>query len=323
MKGFIVSFFVYAIFIEAGITSTVNPTPSPTLEFECDSKGKITNISANGWSLEEFLVLDKDKLCQLNDSSCVQDKSEIHVIHVKTIKREQTLIIGGKDAHFYELKCKPGDFVGKASANINIAQYDYNLLFDKSWVFRSGASYTPKVHTFGPNSTAIALTIEKKEGGGQLNVAVKLGEHLSLKFKGPVGYIVDPLQCIAYAGAVKSSSQELWSNTTCSSKNPAILENFWTKDHSANNIISITMYAFRFPDSKKVLIECSAHFCPESDTSCNTKCWKRDNNTIGRRRRNAFENSDGKGHFMKKVSTFFTVSDDSETSNRSSGTLNM
>lgn len=51
------------------------------------------------------------------------------MIHVKSIKDQQTLIIGGKDAHFYEMKCKPGGFVGKASDDINITKYDYNHAF--------------------------------------------------------------------------------------------------------------------------------------------------------------------------------------------------
>lgn len=53
------------------------------------------------------------------------------MIHVKSIKDQQTLIIGGKDAHFYEMKCKPqaGGFVGTASVDINITKYDYNNAF--------------------------------------------------------------------------------------------------------------------------------------------------------------------------------------------------
>ncbi|XP_076106075.1 uncharacterized protein LOC143074565 [Mytilus galloprovincialis] len=304
MKGFIIPLFAYAIFIEAVIAA--DPTQSPTLHFNCSTNGAITNISANGVPLGEFLVLGEDKFCKLDDSSCVKDKSELHVIHVKSIKDQQTLIIGGKDAHFYEMKCKPGGFLGKASVDINITN--------------AGATYTPNEHTFSPINTAISLTIEKKEGSGPLKEPVKLGELLLLKFRGPDGYIVDPLKCTAYAGAVISStSQELWSSDTCSSKNTAYLENMWKKDDSETNLISIKMYAFRFPNSNRVLIECSAHFCPELDSTCQTQCWHKNSTTIGRSRRDTFQNSNNKAHYMKRVSTFFTVVDDSVRSNRSSG----
>lgn len=307
MKGFIVLCFVYAICIVAGITgiTTQTTTPSPTLEFNCDSEGKITKITAKGWSLEEFIVLGENQFCNLTTTSCVKDKSELRIIHVKKIK-EHEFIIGGKDAHFYEMRCKPGGFVGKASANINITD--------------SGPTYTPNEHTYAPKSKSISLTVEKKGSGGQLKVPFHLGEQLTLTFTGPDGYVVDPVKCTAYAGAVGSeTSQELWSNATCSSKDTAFLENYWTKDESHNNVISITMYAFRFPDSNTVSIECSAHFCPKLDSTCKKQCWMKNNNTIGRRRRDTVQNSGGKDHYMKKVSTFFTVVDDSITSNRCSG----
>ncbi|VDH98604.1 Hypothetical predicted protein [Mytilus galloprovincialis] len=278
----------------------------------CDNEGNITGLSSGNLQLGDFVFLDGNHICRLNESSCIKGKSELRVIHVKPINEQlPSIIIGGKGAQFYDLKCSPMQFDGRATASMQIAP--------------SPATYIPNEHTYAPNSTAIALTIEK-EGGDHNTEAVKLGEKLTLKFIGPAGYIVDPFNCTAFPYMVKSStSRELWSNNTCHSLDTAILDNSWAKDGSKHNIISITLYAFRFPESTKVEIECSAHFCPESDTTYQSKCWKRVNNTIGRRRRDAVENSHfkAKDHYIKSVSTFFTVVDDSGTSNRSSGILKM
>lgn len=65
--------------------------------------------------------------------------------------------------------------------------------------------------------------------------------------------------------------EHLFCSKDCSSLDTAILDKSWEKDKVKQNIISIKMYAFRFPESTKVEIECTAHFCPESDTKCEKK----------------------------------------------------
>ncbi|XP_071179633.1 uncharacterized protein [Mytilus edulis] len=304
MNCFIVSLLFY---ITCTIPVIASNSPE-TLEFTCSNDGNIKNITAS--KLSEFVVLDGYNSCLLNNPSCGKDKSELHVVHVKTFNKQRaSIIIGGKDAQFYDLKCKPKEFVGRATANFKIAP--------------SSAIFITEAHTFSPNETAIDLTVEKGTGG-HVTDPVNLGETLSLKFKGPVGYIVDPINCTAYPGLEQSStSRDLWSNKNCSSLDTAILDKSWKSDGVKHNIISITMYAFRFSESTNVEIECTAHFCPESDTKCPKKCWKSNSDTIGRRRRGAIMNSHGKNHYMKKVSTFFTVVDDSGTSNRSSETPSM
>ncbi|CAC5361771.1 unnamed protein product [Mytilus coruscus] len=253
----------------------------------CDKNGKIESI--NGLPENELISID-NPYCHIDNNTC-KWKNTLSRIHLMHVAHETNLdIAGGKNPKFYVLECKFGDFFGEAK-----------VIFNE--ITQSSIPYNSEINTIIPPKSQISLKIKQNE---QELSEVTIGDMLSLTFTGPGGYRIDPINCTAHPETPQNQKQLLlWSNDDCKSKDTAILEEQWTRKKNINNTIEITMYAFRFVQSKKVAIECFAHFCPQNDLTCTTKCQ----NSIvsNRKRRNVHQKYNTNHRYVESVSTTFTV----------------
>ncbi|CAC5370279.1 unnamed protein product [Mytilus coruscus] len=281
------NYHLYFTTIVETATSPATPTsPPPLLEFSC-LNGQVQNIS--GLSIKEkALVIDfgNGTMCHISEGTCNWENmyKKVHVIYDE--KETNAKVVAGHP-HYYELECKSGGYVARATA--------VPLLI--------GSTKPSYIHEELTPSNRSGIDIKIFKGGKDLSTAVEIGELLSLKINGPVNTKIFPIKCNATG---MNTEYLLWENSSCSSNDKAIMRDKWTLN---NETISIDMYAFRFVDSNSVTIECSAYICPSSDSACinavNT-CQK----PAGRRRRSSNIDSHPVHEYKEETSSVsFTVAD--------------
>lgn len=275
------------------------------LSFAC-ANGFITDIL--GVDKANVVVLDESQYCHFNKSGCRwQNRKTLNVLYVPG---EKTLnIAGGKNAQFYNLECKTaGQFVASVSKGINIATVDPTK------------QYTTAIVTPNLPIDKISLSINDKDGKEAKRVTI--GEQLFLNITGPENYKVEPLNCTANIDTSGMVDYTLWENDGCSSADTAIIDGTWTEDSQHSNTISVKMYGFRFVTSHKVVVTCTAHFCPKDDNECyKTSCVNNNAAGSGRKRRNAYDADPrfDEGYTEESFSTTFTVIDSRVDSSACSG----
>lgn len=277
--------------------STILPPTStattPTLTFECDSKGHINSIT--GIDNKKLVWENGGNYCHLSDIGCHwQNQNNLRIFYDDN--EIESKIIAARHVHFYELYCN--------------TTYDISLTAMKFQIESKAFSTTP---TYIPLATYISSTITLSilKEGALLTKPVFIGEQLLLQFTGPENYTIDPTKCTAFDGTQNSVGYILWERTNCSSKDKAIMDDKWTQN---KNVTSIPLYAFKFVGSDSVTIECSAHVCLKPD--CNLTCGQGN----GRRRRGTNIES----RFMPKLNeesarASFTIRHLDNNSNNSAG----
>ncbi|XP_071177727.1 uncharacterized protein [Mytilus edulis] len=238
------------------LPSTVTPIIVPTtktlfLEFKCAANGVITEIS--GVDKGEVVLLNGSKYCHLNEPNCDwKNKSKLNVLHVKG--ENSSNIAGGKNAHFYQLECKTaGAFVATANTSMQMA-------------IPAPTDFSQEIKKPTEPSKTIRLVITDIKGTPA--TTVHIGDPLLLKITGPAGYTIEPISCNASSSV--DTDYVMWTNDSCSSKDTAVIENAWKYNKTIPNIVSISMYGFRFVKSNTVVITCSALFCPKG-MQCSSK----------------------------------------------------
>ncbi|XP_076107618.1 uncharacterized protein LOC143075919 [Mytilus galloprovincialis] len=264
-------------------------TRTLSLEFKCAANGVITDIS--GVDKGEVVLLNGSNYCHLNEPHCDwKNKTKLNVLRVKG--ENSSNIAGGKNAQFYHLECKSaGAFVASANTSMQIkvpAPTDFNQEIKKPTE---------------PTKT-IRLVINDKKGSPA--TSVHIGDPLLLKITGPAGYTIEPISCAASSSLDKD--YVLWTNKSCSSKDTAVIEDDWKHNTTIPNMVSISMYGFRFVKSNTVVVTCSALFCPIGLQCSANPCVNGKPTVSSRRRRNADQKSKNV-YLQESVSTSFTVVD--------------
>ncbi|CAC5370272.1 unnamed protein product [Mytilus coruscus] len=162
----------------------------------------------------------------------------------------------------------------------------------------------------------IKLVITDKNGTPA--TTVHIGDPLLLKITGPADYTIEPISCTASSSLDKD--YVLWTNKSCSSKDTAVIENNWKQNKTIPNIVSISMYGFRFVRSNTVVLTCSALFCPKGVQCSPNPCVNVKPHVSGRRKRNADVESEN-GYIKDSMSTSFTVVDNRMDTSGCSGTF--
>ncbi|CAC5370144.1 unnamed protein product [Mytilus coruscus] len=261
------------------------------------SSGQIESIFGNGIQ-EKAVVIDfgNGTMCHISEGTCNWKNmyTKIHVIYDE--KETNAKVVAGHP-HYYELECKSGGYVARATAV----------------PFSIWSTMPTYIHKDFTPSDRPGITIEIYTGTEKLSKAVDIGELLSLKIKGPGNSKVFPIECNATS---TNNVYPLWDNTKCASYDKAIMGDKWTLD---NETISIGMYAFRFVDSSSVTIECSAYICPSSDLAC-ISTVKTCQTPAGRRRRSSNIETHPHHNYKEETSSVsFTVADRFGGANGSEG----
>ncbi|CAC5370141.1 unnamed protein product [Mytilus coruscus] len=206
--------------------------------------------------------------------------------------------------HFYQLECKTaGAFVATAKTSMQIA-------------IPAPTDFNQEIKKPNEPTKTIKLVITDKKGTPA--TTVHIGDPLLLKITGPADYRIEPISCTASSSLDKD--YVLWTNDSCSSKDTAVIENNWKHNKTIPNIVSISMYGFRFVKSNTVVVTCSALFCPKG-VKCSPKpCVNVKPTVSSRRKRNAGVESDN-GYLKESVSTSFTVVDNRMETSGCSGIL--
>lgn len=292
---FILSLLCFTTIFETAIT-TVTPPP-PSLEFTC-LNGQVQNISGAGLQMKSVVIdFENGTMCHISEGNC-KWKNMFKTIHVIYDKNETNAMVVAGHPYYYELECKSGGYVARATAV----------------PFSIGSTKPTYIHKDFTPSNRPGITIEIYKGTDKLSKSVYIGELLSLKITGPGNSKVFPINCNATSN---NTVYPLWANTTCSSNDKAIMGDKWTL---SNETISIAMYAFRFVDSSSVTIECSAYICPSSDSVCTKAVNTCQPNAAGRRRRSTNIESHPLHKYKEETSSVsFTVADRYNDANGSEG----
>lgn len=285
---FILSLLYFTTIVEEA-TSNSTTSPPPSLDFSC-LNGQVQNISGAGIK-EKALVIDfgNGTMCHMSEASCTWEDmfQKIYVIYDEN--EENAKVVAGRP-HYYELECKSGGYVARATAV----------------AFAIGSTTPSYIHKELTPSTRPGIDIKIMKNKNELNTTVYIGDLISLEIKGPANSKVFPINCNATRTG-KNDPYLLWNNATCKSNDNAIMEDKWTL---SNETISIVMYAFRFVDSNSVTIECSAYICPSSDSVCTKAVNTCQPNAAGRRRRSSNIESHPLHEYKEETSSVsFTVAD--------------
>ncbi|XP_063448080.1 uncharacterized protein LOC134727628 [Mytilus trossulus] len=285
-----------------------NPQPSVVpakrnlfLEFKCAANGFITDIS--GVDKGEVVLLNGSNYCHLNEANCDwKNKTKLNVLHVKG--ENSSNIAGGKNAHFYQLECKSaGAFVASANTSMQIK-------------IPAPTDFKQEIKKPTEPTKTIKLVITDKKGTPA--TSVHIGDPLLLKITGPADYTIEPISCNASSSV--DTDYVMWTNDSCSSKDTAVIDNAWIHNKTIPNIVSISMYGFRFVKSNTVVVTCSALFCPKGMTCSSKPCVNVRPAVSSRRKRNADVESEN-GYLEESVSTSFTVVDKRIDTSGCSGTF--
>ncbi|XP_063448082.1 uncharacterized protein LOC134727631 [Mytilus trossulus] len=183
---------------------------------------------------------------------CGLNKTKLNVLHVKG--ENSSNIAGGKNAHFYQLECKSaGAFVASANTSMQIK-------------IPAPTDFKQEIKKPTEPTKTIKLVITDKKGTPA--TSVHIGDPLLLKITGPADYTIEPISCNASSSV--DTDYVMWTNDSCSSKDTAVIDNAWIHNKTIPNIVSISMYGFRFVKSNTVVVTCSALFCPKGMT-CSSK----------------------------------------------------
>ncbi|CAC5370271.1 unnamed protein product [Mytilus coruscus] len=283
--------------------TTATKSTSPYLKFECATNGFITDIL--GVNKEDVVILNGSSSCHLKEVGCKwQNQTKLDVLHVEGENSSE--IVGGKHAHFYQLECKTaGAFVASVNTSIQLAN-------------PATTDFKQEIKKPTEPTKTIRLTITHKNGAPA--TTVHIGDPLLLTITGPDNYTVAPISC--NASSTLDSDYVLWTNTSCASEDTAVMESTWEQNNTNHNIISITMYGFRFVKSTKVMVTCSAMFCPNDFDCSSGTCDGFQPVASGRKKRHAgVETNSENGYIEESLSTFFTVVDNRMDTSACSGTF--